>query len=58
MMDPTYINTSTYDKILAGTNPYNSTEEKFFYNMGSRGVLKKNAENFLIYLAKTYGDKT
>ncbi|MDD3874949.1 MAG: cobaltochelatase subunit CobN, partial [Methanosarcina sp.] len=57
MMDPTYINTSTYDKILAGTNPYNSTEEKFFYNMGSRGVLKKNAENFLIYLAKTYGDK-
>ncbi len=25
--------------------------------MGSRGVLKKNTENFLIYLAKTYGDK-
>lgn len=57
MMDPTYINASTYDKIFAGTKPYNSTEEKFFYNMGSRGVLKKNAENFLIYLAKTYGDK-
>lgn len=57
MMDPTYINTSTYDQIFTGTSPYNSTEEKFFYNMGSRGVLKKNAENFLIYLAKTYGDK-
>jgi cobaltochelatase CobN len=57
LMDPTYINTSTYDKIFTGTEPYNSTEEKFFYNMGSRGVLKKNAENFLIYLAKTYGDK-
>ena len=57
MIDPTYINTSSYDKIFAGTSPYNSTEEKFFYNMGSRGVLKKNAENFLIYLAKTYGDK-
>ncbi|HII79364.1 MAG TPA: cobaltochelatase subunit CobN, partial [Methanosarcina sp.] len=57
MMDPTYINTSTYGKIFAGSKPYNSTEEKFFYNMGSRGVLKKNAENFLIYLAKTYGDK-
>jgi len=58
IIDPTYINTSSYDKIFAGTTPYNSTEEKFFYNMGSRGVLKKNAENFLIYLAKTYGDKT
>lgn len=57
MIDPTYINTSSYDKIFAGTSPYNSTEEKFFYNMGSRGVLKKNAENFLTYLAKTYGDK-
>lgn len=57
MIDPTYINISSYDKIFAGTNPYNSTEEKFFYNMGSRGVLKKNAENFLVYLAKTYGDK-
>jgi len=57
MMDPTYINTSSYDKIFAGTSPYNSTEEKFFYNMGSRGVLRKNAENFLIYLAKTYGNK-
>ena len=57
MIDPTYINTSSYDKIFAGTSPYNSTEEKFFYNMGSRGVLKKNAENFLIYLAKNYGDK-
>lgn len=57
MIDTAYINTSSYDKILSGTEPYNSTEEKFFYNMGSRGVLKKNAENFLIYLAKTYGDK-
>lgn len=57
LMDPTYINTSIYDQIFSGTEPYNSTEEKFFYNMGSRGVLKKNAENFLIYLAKTYGDK-
>ncbi|MDI9394079.1 MAG: cobaltochelatase subunit CobN [Euryarchaeota archaeon] len=57
MMDPAHINTSSYDKIFSGTKPYNSTEEKFFYNMGSRGVLKKNAENFLIYLAKTYGDK-
>jgi cobaltochelatase CobN len=57
VMDPTYINTSSYDQIFSGTEPYNSTEEKFFYNMGSRGVLKKNAENFLIYLAKTYGDK-
>lgn len=57
MIDPTYINTSSYDKIFSGTSPYNSTEEKFFYNMGSRGVLKKNAENFLIYLTKTYGDK-
>ena len=57
VMDPTYINTSVYDQIFSGTEPYNSTEEKFFYNMGTRGVLKKNAENFLIYLAKTYGDK-
>ncbi|MFZ2498487.1 cobaltochelatase subunit CobN [Methanosarcina sp.] len=57
MIDPTYINTSSYEKIFAGTSPYNSTDEKFFYNMGSRGILKKNAENFLIYLAKTYGDK-
>lgn len=57
MIDPKYINTSSYDKIFAGTSPYNSTEEKFFYNMGSRGVLKINAENFLIYLAKNYGDK-
>ncbi|WP_292373804.1 cobaltochelatase subunit CobN [Methanosarcina sp. UBA411] len=57
MIDPIYINTSSYDKIFAGTSPYNSTEEKFLYNMGSRGVLKKNAENFLIYLAKNYGDK-
>lgn len=56
-IDTTYINTSSYDKIFSGTTPYNSTEEKFFYNMGSRGVLKKNTENFLIYLAKTYGDK-
>lgn len=56
-MDPTYINTSVYDQIFTGTKPYNSTEEKFFYNMGTRGVLKKNTENFLIYLAKTYGDK-
>lgn len=57
MIDPTYINTSSYDKIFAGTSPYNSTEEKFFYNMGSRGILKKNTVNFLTYLAKTYGDK-
>lgn len=57
LMDPTYINTSTYDKILTGNIPYNSTEKKFFYSMGSRGVLRENAENFLIYLAKTYGDK-
>jgi len=57
MINPTDINTSNYDKIFAGASPYNSTDEKFFYNMGSRGVLKKNAENFLIYLAKTYGDK-
>ncbi|WP_410508519.1 cobaltochelatase subunit CobN [Methanosarcina hadiensis] len=57
MMDPAYINTSVYDQVFTGTKPYNSTEEKFFYNMGTRGVLKKNAENFIIYLAKTYGDK-
>ncbi len=56
-IDTTYINTSSYDQIFSGNEPYNSTDEKFFYNMGSRGVLKKNAENFLIYLAKTYGDK-
>ena len=35
MMDPTYINTSSYDMILSGTKPYNSTEEKYFYSMGS-----------------------
>lgn len=56
-IDTTYINTSSYDLIFTGTKPYNSTEEKFFYNMGSRGILKKNTENFLTYLAKTYGDK-
>jgi cobalamin biosynthesis Mg chelatase CobN len=56
-IDTTYINTSSYDRIFTGTKPYNSTEEKFFYNMGSRGILKKNTENFLTYLAKTYGDK-
>jgi len=57
VIDTAYINTSSYDQIFSGTTPYNSTEEKFFYNMGSRGVLKENTENFLIYLAKTYGDK-
>ncbi|AKB34938.1 CobN-like chelatase BtuS for metalloporphyrine salvage [Methanosarcina siciliae C2J] len=57
MMDPTYINTSSYDMILSGTKPYNSTEEKYFYSMGPTGILLKNTENFLIYLAKTYGDK-
>ncbi len=56
-IDTTYINTSSYDHIFTGTKPYNSTEEKFFYNMGSRGILKKNTENFITYLAKTYGDK-
>jgi len=56
-IDTTYINTSSYDRIFTGTKPYNSTEEKFFYNMGSRGILKKNTENFITYLAKTYGDK-
>jgi cobalamin biosynthesis Mg chelatase CobN len=56
-IDSTYINTSSYDHIFTGTKPYNSTEEKFFYNMGSRGILKKNTENFITYLAKTYGDK-
>lgn len=56
-IDTTYINTSSYDRIFTGTKPYNSTEERFFYNMGSRGILKKNTENFLTYLAKTYGDK-
>jgi len=57
MVDPTYINTSSYDLILPGTQPYNSTEEKYFYSMGPKGILLKNTENFLIYLAKTYGDK-
>ena len=57
MMDPTHINTSSYDLILPGTKPYNSTEEKYFYSMGPKGVLLKNTENFLIYLAKNYGDK-
>ena len=57
MMDPAHINTSSYDLILPGTKPYNSTEEKYFYSMGPKGVLLKNTENFLIYLAKTYGDK-
>jgi cobaltochelatase CobN len=56
-IDSIYINTSSYDHIFTGTKPYNSTEEKFFYNMGSRGILKKNTENFITYLAKTYGDK-
>lgn len=56
-IDTTYINTSSYDHIFTGTKPYNSTDEKFFYNMGSRGILKKNTENFITYLAKTYGDK-
>lgn len=57
MMDPTYINTSSYDLILPGTKPYNSTEEKYFYSMGPKGVLLQNTENFLIYLAKTYANK-
>ena len=55
LMDPTYINTSSYDLILPGTQPYNSTEEKYFYSMGPKGVLLKNTENFLIYLAKITG---
>ncbi|WP_406661024.1 cobaltochelatase subunit CobN [Methanolobus sp. ZRKC3] len=54
-----YIDTSPYDYTFSGTEPYENDTEKYFYNMGTKeDFLKTNAENFVVHLAKTYGNKS
>ncbi|MDK2947924.1 MAG: hypothetical protein PWQ63_1084 [Methanolobus sp.] len=52
-----YIDTSIYDYDFSGGEPYGSDDEKYFFNMGMKEeFLRSNAENFIIYLAKNYGN--
>ncbi|OJH49159.1 hypothetical protein MPF_1026 [Methanohalophilus portucalensis FDF-1] len=54
-----YVNTSIYDHTFTGSEPYQSKDEKYFFNMGMQEeFLKENTENFLVYLAKNYSTKT
>ncbi|WP_407355794.1 cobaltochelatase subunit CobN [Methanolobus sp. WCC5] len=54
-----WIDLSIYDHTFSGNEPYTSDTEKYFFNMGIKEeFLKDNAENFLIHLAKAYGNNS
>ncbi|WP_406670147.1 cobaltochelatase subunit CobN [Methanolobus sp. ZRKC4] len=54
------INTSLYDyDFPSAPEPYESDDENYFFNMGMKeDFLRMNGENFIVYLAKTYGNKS
>lgn len=55
-----FMDTSLYDYDFPDSSePYGSDDENYFFYMGMKEeFLRLNAENFLIYLAKTYGNKS